>query len=135
MAVLEPGTDVESNVHSANLPSFSIVDVIPLPISAALLANSDRAPFLEPLPSPMGDPFAACFCDSVSSDCLCDPTLVDECLFCACARTARNSAVRSCIEDVAMGNYLSPADSRALMTDSLHLTQWYIRGFECVSSI
>lgn len=70
MADLEPGTDGMSNVHSANLPNFSIVDVIPLPISAALLANSDRAPFLEPLPSPMGDPFAACLCDSVSSDCL-----------------------------------------------------------------
>ena len=67
---LEPGADEESNVHSANLPNFSIVDVIPLPISAALLANSDRAPLLEPWPSPMGDPFAACFCDSVSSDCL-----------------------------------------------------------------
>ena len=57
-------------VHSASLPSFSIVPVMPRPISAALLANSDRAPFLVPLVSPLGDPLAARFCDSVSSDCL-----------------------------------------------------------------
>lgn len=113
MADLEPDIDGLSNVRSANLPNFSIVDVIPLPISAALLANSDRAPFLEPLPSPMGDPFAACLCDSVSSDCLCDPTLVDDCLFCACARTARNSAVLSCMEDVAIENYQRLAHDRA----------------------
>ena len=56
--------------HSASLPSFSIVPVMPRPISAALLANSDRAPFLVPLVSPLRDPLAARFCDSVSSDCL-----------------------------------------------------------------
>ena len=88
------------HIHSASLPSFSIVPVIPRPISAALLANSDRAAFLGPLASPLGDPLAALLCDSVSNDSLWAPILVDVCLFCACARTARNSAVRSCIEVV-----------------------------------
>jgi hypothetical protein len=90
----------ERNVRSASLPSFSIVPVIPLPISAALLANSDRAPFLGPLTSPFGDPFAALLCDSVSRDCLCWPIFADDCRFCACARTALNSAVRSCMDVV-----------------------------------
>lgn len=88
----------ERHVRSASLPSFSIVPVIPLPISAALLANSDRAPFLGPLTSPFGDPFAALLCDSVSRDCLCWPIFADDCRFCAWARTALNSAVRSCMD-------------------------------------
>lgn len=58
------------HVHSASLPSFSIVPVMPRPISAALLANSDRAPFLALLTSPLGDPLAARLCESVSKDCL-----------------------------------------------------------------
>lgn len=57
-------------VHSASLPSFSIVPVMPRPISAALLANSDRAPRLAPLTSPLGDPLAALLWASVSNDCL-----------------------------------------------------------------
>lgn len=91
-------TTSKPHVRSASLPSFSIVPVIPLPISAALLANSDRAPFLDPLASPFGDPFASLFCDSVSRDCLCWPIFVDDCRFCACARTVLNSAVRSCMD-------------------------------------
>ena len=86
------------HVRSANLPSFSIVPVMPLPISAALRANSDRAPFLAPLASPLGDPFAALLCESGSRNCLCWPIFVDDCRFCACARTALNSAVRSCTD-------------------------------------
>ena len=58
------------HVHSASLPSFSMVPVMPRPISAALLANSDRAPLFALLTSPLGDPLAARFCDSVSKDCL-----------------------------------------------------------------
>ena len=88
------------HVHSASLPSFSIVPVIPRPISAALLANSDRCPFLGTFASPLRNPLAALLCESVSNDCLWALILVDVCLFCAWARTARNSAVRSCIEVV-----------------------------------
>lgn len=73
---------------------------MPRPISAALLANSDRAPLLATLMSPLGDPLAARFCDSVRSDCLWAPIFVEDCRFCAWARTALNSAVRSCIEVV-----------------------------------
>ena len=87
-------------VHCANLSSFSIVPVMPRPISAAFLANSDLAPFLGPFSSPLGDPFAARLCVSVSNDCRCTPTLAEDFLFCACAKTVLNSAVRSCIEVV-----------------------------------
>lgn len=73
---------------------------MPRPISAAFLANSDLAPFLEPFGSPFGDPFAARLWVSVSSDCRCAPTLADDFLFCACAKTVLNSAVRSCTEVV-----------------------------------
>lgn len=41
------------NIHCANFSSFSIVPAIPLPISAALLANSDLFG---------GCPFASAFC-------------------------------------------------------------------------
>ena len=88
------------HIRSASLPSFSIVPVMPRPISAALLANSDRTPLLGPLVSPFGDPLAARFWDSVSSDCLWAPIFVEDCRFCAWARTALNSAVRSCIDVV-----------------------------------
>ena len=77
-----------------------MVPVMPRPISAALLANSDRAPLLADLISPLVDPLAARFCDSVSKDCLWAPIFVEDCRFCAWARTALNSAVRSCIEVV-----------------------------------
>lgn len=87
-------------VHCASLSSFSIVPVMPRPISAAFLANSDRAPFLGPFVSPFGDPFAARLCLSVSNDCRWAPTLADDFLFCACAKTVLNSAVRSCTEVV-----------------------------------
>lgn len=88
------------HVHSANLPSFSIVPVMPLPISAALLANSDLATFLGPLTSPFGEPFATLLCDPVRRDCRCEPTFVEDSCFCACAKTALNSGVRSCMEVV-----------------------------------
>ena len=94
-----PDTDADFHIRSASLPSFSIVPVMPFPISAALLANSDLAPFLADLATPLTSPLAL-LCVSVSRDCLCAPTFVDDCRFCACARTARNSAVRSCIEAV-----------------------------------
>lgn len=87
-------------IHCANLSSFSIVPVMPLPISAAFLANSDLTPFLAPFSSPFGEPFAARLCVSVSSDCRCAPALADAFFFCACAKTVLNSAVRSCIEVV-----------------------------------
>ncbi len=106
----------EHHVRSASLPSFSIVPVIPLPISAALLANSDRAPFLGPLISPFGDPFAALLCDSVSRDCLCWPIFVDDCRFCACARTVLNSAVRSCMDvEVISTSHSTPASVQILI--------------------
>lgn len=68
---------MQGHLHSASLPNFSIVPVIPLPMSAALLANSDLAPLLGLVESPSRDPLAALLCDSVSSDCLCAPTLFE----------------------------------------------------------
>lgn len=41
------GWFMQENIRSANLPSFSIVAVMPLPISAAFLANSDLAPLFD----------------------------------------------------------------------------------------
>ena len=75
---------------------------MPRPISAAFRANSDLVPFLGTLASPLGEPFAACLWASVSKDCRWAPTLDWFLFFCAWARTALNSAVRSCIEPVAM---------------------------------
>ena len=88
-------------VRSASLPNFSIVPVMPLPISAARLANSDRPPFF-PWASPLRLPLAALFSDSVSNDCLDAPTFVVARFFCAWARTALNSIVLSWIEEVTM---------------------------------
>jgi hypothetical protein len=43
---LFPGSPLESkDSHSANRCSFDVVPLIPLPISRARRANSDRAPF------------------------------------------------------------------------------------------
>jgi hypothetical protein len=57
------------DIHCASLSSFSIVPVMPRPISAAFRANSDLAPLLGPLVSPFGDPLAARLWASVNSDC------------------------------------------------------------------
>jgi hypothetical protein len=57
--------------------SLAIVPEMPLPISAAFLANSDLLGFV----SPFAEPFAA-FCESVRSDCLCAPILDDAWRFC-----------------------------------------------------
>lgn len=86
---------MQENIRSASLPNFSIVTVMPLPISAAFLANSDLAPLLELWISPFGDPLAALRCDSVRRDCRCAPLLNEDCRFWAWANTALNSAVRS----------------------------------------
>ena len=66
----------ESILHCASFSNLPIVPEIPLPISAALLANSDLLGFA----SPFALPFAA-FCESVRSDCLCAPTFDDPCRF------------------------------------------------------
>lgn len=52
--------------------SLAIVPEIPLPISAAFLANSDLLGFVSPFVEPL-----AAFCESVRSDCLCAPILDD----------------------------------------------------------
>jgi len=79
-------------VHCASFSNFPMVPPIPLPISAALLANSD----LLGLESPSALPPAA-FCESVRSDFLWAPIFEEACRFCACARTDLNSIVRSWI--------------------------------------
>lgn len=68
---------------------------MPLPISAAWRAKSDRLGFLD-------SPSAAAFCASVSSDRRWDPTLDEFWRRCACARTDLNSAVRSWTDATAM---------------------------------
>jgi hypothetical protein len=86
------------DIRCANFSNFPMVTPIPLPISAALLANSDLLGF------PSGLPFAAAFCESVRRDCLCAPTFDEACRRCTCVRTERNSLVRSCIEETAMAS-------------------------------
>jgi hypothetical protein len=86
-------------VHCANFSNFPMVTDIPRPISAALLANSDLLGF----PSPVALPFAAAFCESVRSDCLCAPTFEDACRLCTCVKTDLNSVVRSWMEETAIG--------------------------------
>jgi len=86
-------------VHCANFSNFSMVTDIPRPISAALLANSDLLGF----PSPIALPFAAAFCESVRSACLCAPTFEDACRLCTCVKTDLNSIVRSWMEETAIG--------------------------------
>jgi hypothetical protein len=56
------------DIRCANFSNFPMVTPMLLPISAALLANSDLLGF------PSGLPFAAAFCESVRRDCLCAPT-------------------------------------------------------------
>ena len=85
----------------ANLSSFPIVAVMPLPICAAFLANSDLDRF-PPGTCQFAPPSAALRCASVRSACLCPPTLVEDCFFCAWFRMDLNSLVRSCIEVVTM---------------------------------
>jgi hypothetical protein len=82
----------------ASFSSFPIVPEIPLPISAARLANSDLLGFR----SPFADPLAAAFCASDNNDCLWAPTLEDVWRRCAWTNTDRNSFVRSWIEVTAM---------------------------------
>ena len=79
---------------------------MPRPISAAFRANSDRAPLLGPFTSPIGELLAARLWASVSKDCRWAPPLVELLVFCAWARTALNSAVRSCIELITIVGYL-----------------------------
>jgi len=81
-------------LHCASFSNLPIVSEMPLPISAALLANSDLLGF--------ASPFAAAFCESVRSDCRCAPTFDDACRFWTWVRTDLNSVVRSWIEDTAM---------------------------------
>jgi hypothetical protein len=88
-------------VRSANFCNFSMVPDIPLPISAARLANSDR----RGRPFPVASPFAAAFWESLRSDCRCAPTLDEACRFCTCVRTDRNSFVRSCIDATAIADF------------------------------
>lgn len=83
--------------HCANFSNFPIVPDIPLPISAALLANSDRLGCASPFA-----PVFAAFCESERSDCRCAPTFDDVCRRCTWAKTDRNSVVRSWIEDTAI---------------------------------
>ena len=75
---------------SASLCNFSVVPVMPRPMSAARFANSDLAPLFLGPPSPDSDPF--CLCPSVKRFSLSPFPL---CLRFACASTALNSAVRS----------------------------------------
>ena len=65
-----------SNIHCASLSSFAMVPVIPLPISAALRANSDL-PFRPDVTSPLGEPFASRLWVSESRACRCAPTFDD----------------------------------------------------------
>ena len=95
-------------LHCASFSNLPIVTEMPLPISAALLANSDLLGF--------ASPFAA-FCASVRSDCLCAPTFDDACRFCTWVRTDLNSFVRSWIEDTAM--MISVAGDRSREVESL----------------
>jgi hypothetical protein len=88
---------LSNDLHCANFSNFPIVCEMPLPISAARLANSDLLGF-----SPFALPFAAAFCESVRSDCLCAPTLDEACRFWTCVRTDRNSFVLSWIEETAI---------------------------------
>jgi len=83
--------------NRARFSNFSMVDEIPLPISAAFRANSDLLGF-----EAFASPFAAFFCESVRRDCLCAPTLEVACLRWNWVRTDRNSFVRSCIDDTAI---------------------------------
>lgn len=76
-----------------------MVPPIPLPISAALLANSDRLGFESPSALP-----PAAFCESVKRDLRCAPIFDVACLFCACARTDLNSVVRSWMEDTILSD-------------------------------
>lgn len=78
-------------LHCANFSNLPIVPDMPLPISAALLANSD----LRGLPSPFPLPLAAAFCESVRRDCLCAPTFDDACRRCTWVKTDLNSVVLS----------------------------------------
>lgn len=78
-------------VRCASLSNLPMVALIPLPICAALRANSERA-----LRSPVAVPFASFFCASERSE---ERGLfVVLCLFLACASIARNSGVLSWIE-------------------------------------
>jgi hypothetical protein len=86
------------DIRCANFSNFPMVTPMLLPISAALLANSDLLGF------PSGLPFAAAFCESVRRDCLCAPTFDEACRRCTCVRTERNSLVRSCIEETAIAS-------------------------------
>jgi hypothetical protein len=85
--------------HSASLCSFAVVAVIPRPISAAFLANSDLLPFGAPASA---DPFASRRCESDSSACRCAPTLVEAMRFWAWPRIALNSPVRSWMDGPVM---------------------------------
>jgi len=89
---------LQKAVRCANFSNFPIVTVMPRPISAALLAKSDLFGF----PSPIALPFAAAFCESVRSDCLCAPTFEGACRLCTWVRTDLNSLVRSWIEETAI---------------------------------
>ena len=105
---------------------------MPSPISAALLAHYDLAPLLPFYTSPMGDPLAARFCDSVSKDCLWAPIFVEDCRFCAWARTALNSAVRSCIEVVVIFEQRTRAAAKSVLYYFSILAAWKICRFRRV---
>jgi hypothetical protein len=78
-------------VRRASRSNLPIVALMPLPICAALRANSERA-----LRSPLAVPLASFFCASERSEER-GPFAVF-CRFFACARMARNSGVLSWIE-------------------------------------
>ncbi len=124
LCLVRCGAPCKGDIHSANLPNFSIVPVMPLPISAAFLANSDLAPFLRPWISPFGDPLTAFRCDSARTDCRGGPIFDEDCRFCACAKTARNSAVRSWIEVVPIISGSMISRNRCIVQMRKRLCDW-----------
>lgn len=86
----------EASLHCANLSSFPMVAVIPLPIAAASRANCERALL------GAASPLASCFCCCDKRDCRCC-VVGAFCRFCACARIVLNSLVRSCIDVTIFG--------------------------------
>ncbi len=90
-----PRIGIPFHVRWASLSNFAIVPVMPLPISAALRANSDLVPLRAPFASPFGDPEASLLCLSESSDCRCAPIFEIAWRFSICVRIERNSLVRS----------------------------------------
>lgn len=96
--IINTTTTVRKHSRSASLCSFAVVAVMPRPISAALLANSD----LLPCGAPSADPFASLRCESDSKAWRCAPTLVEAMRFWAWPRMALNSPVRSWIDGPVM---------------------------------